>query len=166
MALLRPGFEVFPLDRESGGKFVAAEFFEQIGAGDEGFDEVETLDTAPGALSGIVGTLFPARALEGNEDRGTAVFLRDPGGDDADDAVVPVLRREDDDGIARKVVLGRDLGICLLDDLVFFLLPLAVDVAQRTGVGRGGRAQPDRADCPLPPCDRHRRQPDRLRRRP
>ena len=117
-----------------------AVFFKQIGTGDERLDEVQSLDAAARPLSRIVGTLFFSRAFKGDKDRRASVFLGDAGGDDPDDAVVPVLRGKNNDGIVRKVVLRRDLGIRLLDDLVFLFLPLTVDAAEMAGERRGGRA--------------------------
>ena len=71
--------------------------------------------------------------LEGDQDGRTPVPLRNAGGYDTDHAVMPGFIAQDDHGILFKIVFAVDAGVGLLDDFIFFILPLPIDIAQAVG---------------------------------
>jgi len=79
---------------------------EQVVAAAHGLGEVEALDAAGGA--------FPAVAVAGEDEGGPVKFAHDTGGDDADDAEMPLHVALDDD----EIVLGVEAFADALDGLV------------------------------------------------
>ena len=66
---------------------MAAELFEQVGAGFDGIVDIEILDGTGGAGDDIVAGL-------GQDDRGAVEFFRQARSNDTDDAFVPVGAKE------------------------------------------------------------------------
>ena len=130
--LFAEGVDVFAAHTQSGSELVSAEFFEQIAAMYQRVHKVESLDRTAAALSDV-DIAVALRAVKGNEDGRQTVFFGDARSDDSDDAVVPVVSFEHDDGITRKVMACLNAGIRLERDAVLLGLPLAVDVAEPRG---------------------------------
>jgi hypothetical protein len=95
---------------------VTAPARETFAAGAEDSDEVDAVDTAAGAFSGI--------AFIAEDDAGTVVFARDAASDDADDAGMPIFAEEDDARFSGK--LGLDHAFSFFSDAALDVLALAV----------------------------------------
>ena len=121
---VREQLEVLRDDREARGGAVAAPPPEQPRAGGEPAVQVEGRDGAAGAL--------PLPLAAGDQDDGTVEALDEPGGHDADHALVPVLPGDDVRGAAAFLLGPRvDLGDRLADDPALDGLPFAVQLLER-----------------------------------
>ena len=119
------GVEPAGLDGDAGGHGVSAVVVEKVVAAAHGLGKVEALDAAGGA--------FPAVAVAGEDEGGPVEFAHDAGGDNADDAEVPLHVALDDDEIVRGVKPLADALHGLCGDVTLDLPALAVVVVQGVG---------------------------------
>lgn len=108
------------IESKPGGHVVSSEGGEVVGAGFECGVDGEALDGAGGALADAVFAL--------HEDGGAGEAVDESGADDADDAGVPILVREDDGsavGVGHPRVLSH--FECLFEDALFRGSPVVVE---------------------------------------
>ena len=156
--LFAEGVDVLAAHRKTRRKLMPAVFFKQVVAVDQRVHKVQPLDASAAALAHVT-VAVALRAVERDEDGGQTVFLGDAGGNDPDDAVMPVVGGKHDDRIVCKVVGRVDLGIRLGGDAVFLGLPLTVDVAEPfcQGIGFFARVGEEKLDRKTGGADASRR---------
>jgi hypothetical protein len=123
---LGEGFHPLGLDGQAGGRAVATEALEVLGAGTEPGVEVERGNRAAGALPGPVGA--------GDEDDGPREALHEPRRDDPDHALVPALVGDDIRApAAAALVPGGDRRESLAQHSLLHRLALPVEVLELQG---------------------------------
>ena len=120
-------------DGEPGGHFVSAEFFHEVGALAEGGDEGEPFDAASASFA-------HAHRVEADDDGGAVMFALEAGGDDADDAGVPLAAADDDGGIGLGGEAVVELRFGFHAHVVFDFAAVAVLLVEQLGEdgGAGG----------------------------
>ena len=118
--LFAEGRDALAPDGKSGGKLMSAVAFKQAG---QLLQRPEQVEPAVGPRRGLA-----LVAVEADEERRAAVFLRHAGGHDAHHALVPALVRQHD---RLRRPAGREHGDGRLIDAAFNLLPPAVESAKR-----------------------------------
>ena len=106
-------------DVQPRGQGVAAEAHKVFGTGVQRLEQVEATEAAAGALARV--------PVETDHNGGQGVLLRQPGGGDADDTLMPPVAGQDDRRVRHRT---GELGVGLVPDLCFNVLPLAVQLAQ------------------------------------
>ena len=118
--LFAEGRDALAPDGKSGGKLMSAVAFKQAG---QLLQRPEQVEPAVGPRRGLA-----LVAVEADEERRAAVFLRHAGGHDAHHALMPALVRQHD---RLRRPAGREHGDSGLINAAFDLLPPAVEAAER-----------------------------------
>ena len=125
---------------EADGKGVAAEAGEDVCAGFEGFEELESVDGAARAMSHAI--------FHADDDGGLGCALDDAGGEDADDSAVPTIAGDDEHLVGGEFGFGGEAGFDLAEGLGFGFAAVEVELLELCGefLGAGGVAGGEELD--------------------